>query len=95
VVVKVRLFAALRELAGSSEVEVDAETVGDVLEALSGRFGERFDRIARAGSALVDGERASAETRVPETAEVAILPPVSGGAAASTGSYARADRVRL
>ena len=79
-VVKVRLFAALRDLAGSSEVEVDAETVGEVLAALAQRFGERFEQIAKVGSAIVDGERADAGTRLHEAAEVAILPPVSGGA---------------
>lgn len=78
--IRVRLFAALRDLAGSSEVDVDAETVGDVLEVLAERFGARFDAIARAGSTVVDGERATADTRVRDAAEVALLPPVSGGA---------------
>jgi molybdopterin synthase sulfur carrier subunit len=79
--VKIRLFAALRDLAGSNEVEVEAETVADALEALAGRFGERFAQIARAGSAVVDGERASAETSLRDAREVALLPPVSGGSA--------------
>ena len=57
-VVKVRLFAALRELAGSNEVEADGASVGELVEALSRRYGERFEKIARAGSVVVDGERA-------------------------------------
>ena len=80
-VVKVRLFAALRELAGSSEVEVEGATVGEVLEALSARYGERFERVARAGSAVVDGERAEPSTPLSGSHEVALLPPVSGGCA--------------
>jgi molybdopterin synthase sulfur carrier subunit len=78
-IVKIRLFAALRELAGSNEVEVEAETVGDALKALADRFGERFEQIARVGSAVVDGERASADTKLHGAREVALLPPVSGG----------------
>jgi len=40
--VTVRLFAALRELAGSSHVDAQGATVGEVVEALSARFGDRF-----------------------------------------------------
>jgi sulfur-carrier protein len=79
--VKVRLFAALREMAGSSEVEAEGATVGEVLDGLSARFGGRFERVARAGSVVVDGERAELATPVSELHEVALLPPVSGGCA--------------
>jgi len=77
--VNVRLFAALRELAGSSSVEAEGTTVGEVVQALSMRYGERFASIARVGSAVVGGERADAETPLTEGQEVALLPPVSGG----------------
>ena len=78
-IVNVRLFAALRELAGSSEVEVDAATVGEAVERLSERFGERFGAIARSGSFVVDGERAGTTTPLVAGAAAALLPPVSGG----------------
>jgi molybdopterin synthase sulfur carrier subunit len=78
-VVKVRLFAALRDLAGSSEVEAEGGTVGEVVEALAARFGERFERVARAGSVVVDGERASGDASLSGGEQVALLPPVSGG----------------
>lgn len=79
-VVKVRLFAALRELAGSNEVEAEGASVAELVEALSLRYGERFEKIARAGSVVVDGERAAPETALTAgTQEVALLPPVSGG----------------
>ena len=42
---KVRLFAALREIAGTSLLEVDAPDVGSMLDQLSERFGPEFDRI--------------------------------------------------
>jgi len=77
--VTVRLFAALRELAGSSRVEAEGATVGEVVQALSARYGERFEGIARMGSAVVDGERADPATPLTEGQEVALLPPVSGG----------------
>lgn len=79
-VVKVRLFAALREIAGSNEVEAEAGSVGELVEALSHRYGERFEKVARAGSVVVDGERAGPETALTGgSQEVALLPPVSGG----------------
>jgi molybdopterin converting factor subunit 1 len=79
-VVTVRLFAALREQAGVGEVtDVAGRTVGELAEALSARFGERFASIAEVSSFVVNGERASRSTTVAEGDEVAILPPVSGG----------------
>jgi MoaD family protein len=78
--VKVRLFAALRELAGASEVEAEGRSAGEVVDALSERFGERFAQIAAVGSVVVNGERASRTTAVAAGDEVALLPPVSGGA---------------
>jgi MoaD family protein len=78
-VVKVRLFAALREAAGASEVEASGRTAGELVDALSGRFGERFAKIAAVGSIVVNGERAGRDTVIAEGDEVAILPPVSGG----------------
>ena len=78
--VKVRLFAALRELAGASEVEAEGLSAGDVVDVLSERFGERFAQIAAVGSVVVNGERASRSTPVAAGDEVALLPPVSGGA---------------
>ncbi|HEX7248516.1 MAG TPA: MoaD/ThiS family protein [Actinomycetota bacterium] len=76
---KVRLFAALREIAGDSFVEAGGHTVGEVVEELSGRFGERFAQIAEVGSFVVNGERADRTTVLAEGDEVALLPPVSGG----------------
>ena len=78
--IKVRLFAALRELAGASEVEAEGRTAGDVVDVLSSRYGERFTQIAAVGSVVVNGERASLSTAVAAGDEVALLPPVSGGA---------------
>ena len=59
--------------------------MGEVVEALSARFGDRFAGVARVGSVVVDGERADASTPLAEGQEMALLPPVSGG-------YRRGDR---
>jgi len=79
-VARVRLFAALREIAGAARLEVDGATVDEVVEALTEKFGPKFGEIARAGSAVVEGERSSFDRRLDETEEVVLLPPVSGGA---------------
>jgi molybdopterin synthase sulfur carrier subunit len=77
--VRVRLFAALREAADANEVDAQGRTVGEIVDDLSGRFGERFAKIAAVGSFVVNGERAARSTPVAEGDEVALLPPVSGG----------------
>lgn len=78
--VSVRLFAALRELAGDSRVQAEGRTVGEVVASLSERYGERFASVAQAGSVVVNGERASEDRPLAGGEEVALLPPVSGGA---------------
>ena len=74
-----RLFAALREIAGASELEEDADTVGELVDRLCERFGPQFGRIVSAGSVIVDGERSGRDRRLATQDEVALLPPVSGG----------------
>ena len=75
----VRLFASLRELAGAPSVDLPGDTVEDLLQAAARRYGETFDRIARAGSVILDGERASGAEPIAGREEIAFLPPVSGG----------------
>jgi MoaD family protein len=82
-VVRVRLFAALREFADASEVEVVGRSVGEVVDALSERFGERFAAVAAVSSFVVNGERAGRGTVIADGDEVALLPPVSGGSGRS------------
>jgi MoaD family protein len=79
-VVRVRLFAVLREQAGASEVtDVTGRNVGELTDVLATRFGERFASVAAVSSFVVNGERATRSTAVADGDEVAILPPVSGG----------------
>jgi sulfur-carrier protein len=83
--VDVRLFAALREIAGASRVRAGGRTAGEVADELSAAHGERFAAIAAVSSFVVNGERADRRTPVAEGDEVAILPPVSGGAGSRSG----------
>ena len=77
--VRVRLFASLREMADASHVEAPGTSVGEIVDALGERYGERFASIAAVGTFVVNGERATRDTRVADGDEVAVLPPVSGG----------------
>ncbi|HYT80914.1 MAG TPA: MoaD/ThiS family protein [Actinomycetota bacterium] len=77
---RVRLFAALRELAGTSELDVDAPPdVGSLLDQLSEKLGPEFERIMRVGTVVVDGETVGREHPLKPEDEAALLPPVSGG----------------
>ena len=74
-----RLFASLREAAGTHELDVDGATVDDIVRALAEKFGGSFEEVARSGSAVVNGERADWDTPLRGDDEVGLLPPVSGG----------------
>ena len=78
--VRVRLFASLREAAGTDEVTCPPGPLAALLDDLRDRFGEPFATRLAVSSVLVDGSTASAETVVAAGAEVVCLPPVSGGA---------------
>lgn len=77
---RLRLFAHLREAAGTGVVDVDGDTVADVLNAASDRFGDRFDEALDSARIWVNGDPADRSTSVTDDDEVAVLPPVSGGA---------------
>ncbi len=89
-----RLFAALRELAGAGELQVSGRSAGEIADAavaaVPAEHADRFAQIVAVSSFVVNGERAARETAVAEGDEVAILPPVSGGAAARGDAPPRA-----
>ena len=72
--VVVRLFAGLRERAGWSSRELEAATVADVWPALG--LGDEPDGLLYA----VNREYAGREQELRDGDEVALIPPVSGGA---------------
>ena len=81
-VVRVRLFAALREAAGTAEEQVEPGPLADLLEQLCDRYGDVFRARLAISTVLVDGSALPHDSPVVvhEGAELALLPPVSGGA---------------
>jgi molybdopterin synthase sulfur carrier subunit len=74
-----RLFAGAREAAGTDRVVLDGATVGDVLDAATDRFGDRFAAVLATARVWCNGEPATVTDAVGDGDEVAVLPPVSGG----------------
>jgi cyclic pyranopterin phosphate synthase len=77
-------FAAIREVAGARTADVDASTVGEALRVATERYGAGFERILAICTVLHREETVKPESwwdRTVEAAdEIAVLPPVSGGA---------------
>ena len=79
--VTLRLFAQLREIAGTGRVEIDAGDLPSVIEAACDRFGAEFGALLERAAIWVDGQPWAAEegTALRPNSEVALVPPVSGG----------------
>jgi molybdopterin converting factor subunit 1 len=81
--VTVRLFAILRERAGRGSIEIelpDDATVADAFERLAGEPGLR-ELIERMPLRMaVNREYVGADARIAAGDELAVIPPISGGA---------------
>lgn len=80
--VTIRLFARLRDIAGSSELVRAAQpgaTVAVIWDALTTEFPE-FASYRSSISSAVNADYAKMQDAVHDGDEVAFLPPVSGGA---------------
>ena len=79
--VTIRLFARLREMAGGAELRrelPDGSTARNAWEVLAAEF-PGFDDYSKAVSCAVNEEYARMTTPLGDGDEVAFLPPVSGG----------------
>ncbi len=79
--VVVQLFAGARELVGSEQVEVElaeGSAVADLRRALLVRYPTLAPLVPHTLFAINAGY-ATDETEIPDNAEVALIPPVSGG----------------
>jgi molybdopterin synthase catalytic subunit len=85
--VSVRLFAGLRERAGWSQQQVDAGSVGDVWRALA--LGDEPPGLLYA----VNRAYAEPDRQLSDGDEVALIPPVSGGAFLLSDQPLSLDRV--
>ena len=78
---RVLLFARLRDLAGAGELTVEVppgSRVGDLRRHLAAAFPALAGLLPSCAVAL-DDQYVGDATPLPEGAEVALLPPVSGG----------------
>jgi MoaE-MoaD fusion protein len=85
--IRVRLFAGLRERAGWSQRDIDAATVGEVWGALG--LGDEPEGLLYA----VNKEYATRDRPLADGDEVALIPPVSGGAFLLSEQPLSLDRV--
>lgn len=81
----IRLFASARDAAGTSRDVLAGTTVSEVLGEARRRYGSGFTAVLATCRVWVNGEPAEEGAPVGDGDEVAVLPPVSGGA---TGSVA-------
>ncbi len=78
---RIRLFARVRELLQTDVVELDlpsGATVGDLRQGLAQEYPALRGLLARSALAVND-EFADDALTLPVAAEIALLPPVSGG----------------
>ena len=98
----IRLFAGLAEVIGTSSLSIDIQetsiTAGKLKTLLAASYPDAASQIA-VSLVAIDHEYAPEESVVPEGAEVALIPPVSGGEASSIyesstdGLYVVTDQV--
>lgn len=75
-----RLFAAARTAAGTARDLVPGGTVGEILATATERYGDGFAAVVPSCAVWLNGEPAPLDHAVGDDDEVALLPPVSGGA---------------
>ncbi len=75
-----RLFAGARDAAGTGHDVVPGATVAEVLDAARTRYGADFTAVLEHCQIWRNGEPCALDEAVVDGDEVAVLPPVSGGA---------------
>ena len=79
--IDVKLFAVLRERAGTEQLSLDVgegARVGDAVEAIGHRFPSIRDLLPRVAFAVNRGYVKS-DAKLTDGDELALIPPVSGG----------------
>lgn len=90
--VTVKFFATIRLITGVKSIEMDADTVGEVLDSLTKKYNPRFGekaidpktgRLKEFFSCMVNGKRIELldgyETTLKNGDAIALFPPVGGG----------------
>ena len=75
------LFARAREAAGRKSDDIDAATLGELLDQAVETYGGEFGAVLEISRVWVNGNEPTdgRSTSVGPNDEVAVLPPVSGG----------------
>ena len=87
-----KFFATVREVTGVKNIEMDADTIGQLLDSLQETFGERFTqtvinldtgKLKQFFSCMINGKRIELldgyDTKLVDDDAVALFPPVGGG----------------
>ena len=96
-IVRLLLFASAREAAGRSRDEFELAS-GAPLERLLtdavDRYGESFAQVLTTARVWINGDEPKADraTALGDDDEIAVLPPVSGGAGGGSRSISAAHR---
>ncbi len=75
----VLLFAGLSEVGGSASIDVDAPDGASVSELIRAAEGQLPGLVNQTYRVAIDSRYATDSDTVPEGAEIAFIPPVSGG----------------
>jgi molybdopterin converting factor subunit 1 len=81
VIVEVKLFAAARQLAGAEVLHVElaeGATVGELRQAILEKC-PSLSPLMASSMIAVEQDYARNESKLPRDAEIALIPPVSGG----------------
>ena len=80
--VRVLLFARAREAAGRRDDVVEASTLGELIAIARDRYGPEFAEVLGSSRVWINGDEPPSGDASPLSSgdEVAVLPPVSGGA---------------
>jgi len=79
--VKILFFATLRDYVGSKSVELEipeGTTIGGLMDMLATTY-PRLEKVKESMMAAINREYAAEAQVIPQAAEIAFFPPVSGG----------------
>ncbi len=81
--IEVKFFSHMRRALGADSVQVEAVSVGELIDRLNARFGEPFTERAPRCKVFVNGSNAGLgrgrRTKLKPGDEVVFMPPVAGG----------------